>query len=117
MKTSVYAISVKQPWANMIASGEKTIETRKWHTDLRGDLLIVSSKVPRIEPAGKGLALAKLVDCRPMQPRDVKAAKCEYQTGAFSWVLSRVMRIKPIDVQGHLGLYVVELDLDGLEFV
>ncbi len=46
------ALSVKQPWANAIASGEKTIETRKWFADYRGPLLIVSSKQPRIQPAG-----------------------------------------------------------------
>lgn len=45
------ALSVKQPWANMIASGEKTIETRTWMTGYRGQVLIVSSKQPRIEPA------------------------------------------------------------------
>ena len=30
------ALSLKQPWANMIAAGEKTIETRRWPTDWGG---------------------------------------------------------------------------------
>ena len=30
------ALSVKQPWANKIASGEKSIETRYWKTDYPG---------------------------------------------------------------------------------
>lgn len=58
------AISVKQPWANLIASGVKTIETRWWYTRYRGWLLIVSSKQPRIAPAGCAVARARLVDCR-----------------------------------------------------
>jgi len=38
------AISLKQPWANFIRDGRKTIETRAWKTEYRGDLLICSSK-------------------------------------------------------------------------
>lgn len=33
------AISLKQPWAQLILDGVKTIETRKWRTNYRGDLL------------------------------------------------------------------------------
>jgi hypothetical protein len=54
-KVWLAALSIKQPWANMIISGEKTIETRTWSTDFRGDLLIVSSKTPAIAPAGYAL--------------------------------------------------------------
>ena len=54
------ALSVKQPWANMIASGEKTIETRTWMTSYRGQVLIVSSKQPRIKPAGCAVAVVTL---------------------------------------------------------
>ena len=32
------ALSVHQPFAGLIASGEKTIETRRWPTSYRGDL-------------------------------------------------------------------------------
>jgi hypothetical protein len=44
------ALSVWEPWASMIASGVKTIETRSWQTSYRGQFLeeerswIVSSK-------------------------------------------------------------------------
>ncbi len=34
------ALSIKQPWAHYIASGQKTIETRTWETKYRGPLLI-----------------------------------------------------------------------------
>ena len=50
------ALSVKQPWANMIAEGEKTIETRTWSTDYRGEILIVSARDPDIPPAGCAVA-------------------------------------------------------------
>lgn len=45
------AVSVRQPWAAMIAQGHKPIETRTWSTRHRGELLIVASRLPRfIEP-------------------------------------------------------------------
>jgi hypothetical protein len=101
----VKALSIKQPWANMICSGEKTIETRLWHTPYRGELLIVSSKRPAIPPNGYALAVARLVDCRPMQLDDESAACCDLYDGAYSWVLADVQPIELIPVRGQLGLY------------
>lgn len=99
------ALSVKQPWANLIANGEKTIETRLWATDYRGPLLIVSSKMPKIHPAGYALAIADLVECRPMTRLDEVAARCNLYRGAYSWVFMNVRRIPIFPVRGQLGLY------------
>jgi hypothetical protein len=104
------ALSVKQPWANMIASGEKTIETRTWATDYRGPLLIVSAKEPRIEPAGYALAVVQLKDCRPMTRADECAACCSTYKGAYSWVFDRVIAISPFAARGQLGVFEVEFD-------
>ena len=41
-------LSLKQPYAILLANGKKTIETRKWNTKFRGDFLIHASK--NIEP-------------------------------------------------------------------
>lgn len=109
MSREASAISVKQPWANLIASGKKSIETRTWQTDYRGELLIISSKVPRIAPAGFALAFVRLTDCRPMMPADESMACCEYRRGAYSWVLEDVRRISPFPVQGRRGLFAVRL--------
>ncbi len=107
------AISIKQPWANMIAHGEKTIETRTWATNYRGPLLIVSSKVPDIPLAGYAVAVAELVDCRPMRPEDEGAACCRWYPGAVAWVLAKVRQIKPVPVRGQLRLY--DVDIETLE--
>lgn len=40
----VMALSVKQPWANLIATGRKTVEVRTRRTNYRGPLLIVASQ-------------------------------------------------------------------------
>ncbi len=105
------ALSVKQPWANMIASGEKTIETRTWSTEHRGPLLIVSSKEPDIAPAGFALAVVNLVDCRPMSVLDEAKAKCSKYKGAYSWVLQDVRKLDPIPVRGQPNLFDVDDDL------
>lgn len=101
------ALSVRQPWANMIASGTKTIETRKWPTDYRGPLLIVSTKLPDIQPAGFAVAITNLVDCRRMARADEAAAGCPVYPGAFAWVLRGTQRVEPFPVRGQLGLYEV----------
>jgi hypothetical protein len=108
-KMLIKALSIKQPWANLIASGEKTIETRLWGTDYRGQLLIVSSKTPNIPPAGYALAIANLVDCRPMTALDEAAACCAHYLGAFAWVMRDIRIIPVFPVRGKLGLYDVSL--------
>lgn len=83
------AITLYQPWASLVAMGEKMIETRSWSTRYRGELAIHASKrfspeeqkfcnrepfrsalvannVCRIErdlPLGMVIAVCKLVDC------------------------------------------------------
>ncbi len=106
-------ISIKQPWANMIASGQKTIETRTWPTNYRGEIAIASSKTPKIEPAGCVIALATLVDCRPMTERDENAACCDVYLGAWAWVLEGIKKIEPIKVRGQLGIYNIDLEKGG----
>ena len=101
------AVSIKQPWANLIADGQKTIETRTWPTKYRGPLLIVSSKKPSISLAGYAIAVCDLVDCRPMTKSDEAAAQCPMHPKAFSWVLENVRAIKPFPVRGQLGIYEV----------
>jgi len=103
------ALSLKQSWTNLIACGEKTIETRTWKTEYRGPLLMVSSKIPPIEPAGMALAVAELVDRRPMSVLDEPEARCPKYAGAYAWVLKHIRRIRPFPVRGQPGLFEVEL--------
>ncbi len=46
-----YALSLKQPWAALLAHGLKTIEVRRWPTARRGGVLIHAARVsdPRDE--------------------------------------------------------------------
>ncbi len=103
------AICLKQPWANLIAEGKKTIETRKWSTKYRGDLVICSSKVPKIEPAGYALCIVEVYDVRPMTKEDEQEACIEVYLGAWSWLLRDLRLLDQIvPVKGQLGIFDIE---------
>src|SRR5262245_49475064 len=44
------ALSLKQPWAALLAAGVKTIEVRRWRSAHRGPLLIHAARVPDGRP-------------------------------------------------------------------
>ena len=127
------AISIKQPWAWAIAEGHKTIETRTWSTNYRGELLIVSSKKPDKDMLfflpdawvnwigvnvtndmllyGQALCIADLVDCHPMKPEEADKALCSIYTDAQSWVFENIRKIDPFPVKGQLNIYSVDVNL------
>jgi len=107
------AISLKQPWANLVASGKKTIETRKWSTKYRGDLVICSSQNPKIEPYGKALCIVELHDVRPMEKKHEKKACVKVYPKANAWFLRNLRPIDPpIPVKGSLSIFEVDLNVN-----
>jgi hypothetical protein len=46
------ALTIRQPWASLVACGAKTIATRSWKTSYRGDLLIHAGKVAETGEVG-----------------------------------------------------------------
>lgn len=83
------ALTLWQPWASLVASGAKTIETRSWSTRYRGPLAIHAAKepyrgawsgdllraledlcgienYPRALPLGAVVAICELVDVVPI---------------------------------------------------
>lgn len=131
------AITLKQPWASMVAFGWKTIETRKWKTRHRGELLIVAGKgwvwlgstVSRADgwtgiigdPStywyGHAVAVATLIGCRPMTKDDESDALCMYEPGRYAWLLENVRQLEtPFRVRGFPGIFEVELPRGGVCF-
>ncbi len=102
-------ISLKQPYANLVASGKKTIETRKWTTKYRGDLIICSSQNPKIKPFGQALCIVELYDIKPMTKDHEKKACVKVYPKANAWFLRNLRRIKPFPVKGQLNIYEVNL--------
>jgi hypothetical protein len=109
-KKSWRAISLKQPWANLVASGAKTIETRRWSTNYRGDLVICSSQSPKIELYGKALCIVELYDIKPMEAKHEKKACIKVYPKAKAWFLRNLRPISPpIPVKGSLGIFDLKL--------
>lgn len=49
----MYALSLWQPWATLVAIGAKRIETRGWHTNYRGPLAIHAGSVTCLNQIGE----------------------------------------------------------------
>jgi hypothetical protein len=110
------ALSVKQPWAELIASGRKRWEMRTWSTRYRGPLLIVAGarvadspdalRHSARGPVASAIVLVELVDVRPVkQAWYSQNARCNVGPGDFAWVLQRPRRVPPVPVKGRLGLF------------
>lgn len=49
---TVYALSLKQPWAALLVHGHKAVEVRNWPTARRGRVLIHAARVADPRPFG-----------------------------------------------------------------
>lgn len=111
------ALCLRQPWANLITTGRKTIETRKWSTTYRGDILICTSKTPAIEPHGKAVAIATLYHIEKMKVEHEKNAMTKIYDRAYSWFLKDIILIEPFPIKGQLSLFEVEIIWQDLIFI
>ena len=106
IRKEMKALSLRQPWASLIAEGRKTIETRTWRTRYRGPLAIHASARPFADlPAGGILAVAWLSGCRPMTKADEEQACIALYDGAYAWLLANVQPVPLISCKGRLGLW------------
>lgn len=118
------ALTIRQPWAYLIATGSKTLEVRRWSTNHRGELLICAAARPKntfvFKPetrarvplyAGCMICVVNLIDVRPMERADADAASSPYDPGAFAWLLENPRFVRPDPIAGRLGLW----DVSGLD--
>jgi hypothetical protein len=105
------ALSIRQPWAELILLGHKTIEVRSKRTNIRERVYIYAGR-NRIEaeeeariaakfsidadglPRGVLVGIVEIVGCRRLEMRDSKAAcfKIDKADGFFAWLLERPER-------------------------
>lgn len=113
-------LSLKQPFAELIVSGKKTIELRKWNTRFRGEFLVHASKSPDWEamerfgfkklPCGFIVGKAKLVDVKKYADseefeEDKEKHLANSSWGEYGFLLEGAERVKPIEVKGKLGFW------------
>ena len=121
------AITVWQPWATLLATGQKHNETRSWKTSYRGEILIHAAKtdhsgillhIPMEELKhfqDAGVVKANLVDCfqideayrRKLQRENpAELAFGDYTIGRYAWVMAdAILFNKPISARGKQGLW------------
>jgi len=91
------ALTIHQPYAELIASGEKRVENRTWATRHRGHLAI---------HAGSSRVSLNILDV-PFDVEDVPfGAVVAVVNVAWCWVLENVQRLpEPVTVSGKQGLW------------
>lgn len=118
------ALTVCQPYAELIARGDKPIENRTWSTPFRGKLLIHAGKSRGwMDDAdayglretdlvfGAIVATARLVAClrqgSPWPPLYAELQAHEHANGPWCWILEGVQRLRrPVYCPGAQGLWV-----------
>lgn len=117
------ALTVKNPYAEYIAQGKKTIEVRSKNTKHRGELVICSSQKPEIQEMQSGcmLALVDLYDTKPL--KDLTAEEWELtcipekdRAGlkGYGWFLKDPVRIIEFPVKGQLGIWNLIIDKEDI---
>ncbi|MFR0823680.1 MAG: ASCH domain-containing protein [Clostridia bacterium] len=124
------AITIKQPWATLIAEGYKEYEFRNWKTKYRGEILIHAGKgidkkaMERFQylnlkyPIGQIIAKANITDCvkiddelrEELKEKDSIVYKGVINKTSSDWdgygfKLENIERIEPIEINGKLSLW------------
>ena len=126
-------LTLKQPWATLVAEGIKKYEFRTWKTNYHGKVLIhAGAGVDKKElakfkdlnweyPSKKIIAEVEIEDCLELDDNLNKkiinenniAYGSKYRTG-YAWKLKNVKKINvDKEINGKLGLWNIDLkDLD-----
>lgn len=120
------ALTISQPYASLIADGEKWIENRRWETKYRGPLAIHAGKGTQYMtgaqlttyPSGV-LAVCELAACFRLADLDLLGERLaafgltvedvrrhEHAEGPWCWLLRNVRKLeRPAMAQGKQGLW------------
>ena len=108
------ALTVKQPYAGLIATGAKTIEVRSKNTNYRGSLVICASQSLVIDGymSGCTIATVDLVGVKPLSdftPYDWDKTRIPKEQQAnltgYGWILENPKRLIEQPTSGQLGIW------------
>jgi hypothetical protein len=112
------ALSLRQPWADLIVYGIKDVENRRWSTRHRGLLVIHAARtldlvamervghlLTREPPTGALIGTVEVFDC-------VRDAKSQWAwAGHWHWVVANARPLpEPVPCRGYPGLFDVTLE-------
>ena len=123
------ALSVNQPFADMISKGIKKIEVRSRATKHRGNILIVSSKkvfdgyeYNEEDRIGVSICRVELYDCKPLKEcsEEELTSTClkredlikALKSGHYAWFLKNPIPVIEFPVKGQLGIFSLVYDKD-----
>ena len=122
-------LTIKQPFATLIAEGYKIYEFRTWKTNYRGEFLIHAGKsidkeaMKRFEylhleyPKGQIIAKATLTDCIQINDEVINRLKemdpivyygainNKHHKAEYGFKLENIKKIDPIEVSGALSFW------------
>ncbi|WP_379142413.1 ASCH domain-containing protein [Paenibacillus sp. sgz500992] len=128
-------LTIRQPWATLVALGEKSFETRSWRTAYRGEIAIHAGlKIDKAVclrepfrsvlarhgltadnlPAGAIVATGSLINCYEVTagmaeegwPYGSEYIFGDYREGRFAWELTGVTPLEDnIPAKGRLGFW------------
>lgn len=123
-------LSIKEPFATLIANGKKKIETRSWKTNYRGEMFIHASGKTLAKEIlsndyikniiknmsmnyGNIICRCNLVDCIYVDEKCLKEIKQnsneyllgDYKIGRYAWIIKDVTLIHPIPAKGQLNIW------------
>ena len=121
-------LTIKEPYATLIAEGLKKYEFRTWKTKYRGEVLIHAAKTPNNEnkkrfidrnlnyKEGFIIAKATITDCVEVDDKLIKELLNKDQEvyknlsvkrdkPLYGFKLENVERIDPIEAKGQLGFW------------
>lgn len=138
------ALTISQPYASLIAAGEKFVENRTWSTSYRGPLAIhaglgsnyLSKEALATYPTGVIVAVADLVACRqlgelrsmpethiqiwtPVGPSLLEVdliLQHEHAQGPWCWILQNVRPVTHYPLRGAQGIWEADLPPHSLKF-
>ena|SRR3989344_9253354 len=114
------ALSLKQPFAELILQGKKKIELRNWNTKFRGEFFIHASKIPDKEAMKKfgfdNLSLGGIVgkaflkdvkkyNNKTEHKKDGKLHLASSFWGNYGFILENPQRIKEVPCKGALNFW------------
>jgi hypothetical protein len=119
------AITLWQPWAQLIVTGAKRVETRHWPTNIRGVIAIHAAKrkldltsFHGVLPLGAVVGTVELVDCIRIEELygseyDSPAERSygDWSPGRYGWLLRNpVLFDAPVPARGSQGFWRWEPD-------
>jgi len=128
------ALSIQQPWADMIVRGVKTLELRDWEMKHRGPIALHTSRKvdfptaylygywrPWTLPLGRLVAVAEVMDVITFGPKSKATLLKEHrqlmpiQRGTYGIVLRNVRPVQPpIEFRGQPLLFPLPNDITQL---